>query len=167
MITRKKVKIDEIMDSDIKKSIDIWKIPGRESVFYISKMAVDADGSPRAYHPLNSPGLDDVFLDGEGGIAKIKVDDVKEFCIQGLCDPCPGYYVSQTALNDYYKEAWDTSKYVNAEEIPYIVIPANKPGWGIKLGDLGVVINLRNMSGAYVIVADTGRQTRLAKVPLH
>ena len=35
MITRKKVKIDTVKDIDTKKDIDIWKIPEKQSVFFI------------------------------------------------------------------------------------------------------------------------------------
>src|SRR4051794_9614653 len=33
------------------QKIDVWQVPGTNGAHFFSKLAVDADGAPRAYHP--------------------------------------------------------------------------------------------------------------------
>jgi hypothetical protein len=154
--------LDSIIDVNVGEEIRIWKLYEKKGTFFTSKMAIDADGSPRAYHPSNILGLDDICTQGRYGIAQREVNGVKELFIQDEYDPCPGYYVSQTSLYDATKEDWDPSKYVNSEKIPYIVLPPQyiaKPkavSWKMNFGDFGVVINLKNRRVVYVMVAEDG-----------
>jgi hypothetical protein len=81
--------------------------------------------------------------------------------IQGEDDPASGYYVSMTALFDETKETADPRRYVDATQIPYIVLPENNDEEflklaNVKLGDFAAAYNGENSKLAFAIFADTG-----------
>ncbi|TMV52154.1 hypothetical protein FE783_04210 [Paenibacillus mesophilus] len=119
-------------------------------------MDIDADGSPRAYNPQNT-GLDDLRFAGRPGhwVAIVTHNDKPSGkpVIQKRTDPAPGFYVSRTSLSDFNKRFTDPNAYVNAEKIPYIVLPKNK-NFGAVLGDMAVVYNTRNGRVAFAVYAD-------------
>jgi hypothetical protein len=137
---------------------EIWEVEDQIGVFFFrSGLAIDADGSPRAYHPDGSPpGLDRTsnagrpghwygLVTNESGMPIVQTED----------DPAPGFYVSPTALgNDRYLER-DPRKYVNSERIPYFVLPGKRTQ-GARLGDLAMVLNERNGMKSGAVFADTG-----------
>jgi hypothetical protein len=124
---------------------------------FIAGMAIDVDGSPRAYGP---PGgavqpLDDIRNAGHrGNWWGIAVDENDEPYVQGPNDPAPGFYVSTTALVDRTRATRDPRRYVDAEHIPYVVIPPELQKLGVRIGDLAMV----EYAGARApaIVADIG-----------
>src|SRR5271165_3204735 len=65
-------------------------------------MQIDADGSPRAYNPVSSKGLDALGNAGRPGnwwaLATVNGKSSGKPVIQGPSDPAPGFYVSTTAL---------------------------------------------------------------------
>src|SRR5215471_18124773 len=136
--------------------IGVWKLGGGSAVFFVAGMTIDADGSPRAYHPDNT-GLDDLEnARGDGGWAGIVLRD-GEPVVQGPSDPAPGYYVSQTSLEDWTKRASDPSRYVDSEKIPFIVLPGDVARMaGARVGDFAMVRNLRNGRSCPAIFADMG-----------
>ena len=72
------------------------------------RLRVSADGSPRAYHRDPKLGLD--FLGNAGSAGRwwgIVIDSKAEPVVQGENDPAPGYYISQTALQDRTKAPTD------------------------------------------------------------
>ncbi|MGV3531106.1 MAG: hypothetical protein ACO1QR_01960, partial [Chthoniobacteraceae bacterium] len=96
---------------------------------WISGLAVDADGSPRAYHPESRKGLDALANAGNpGNWWGVACDARGVPFVQGADDPAPGYYVSTTALCDTRFPASSCRRYVDAETIPYIVLPKGMPG---------------------------------------
>jgi len=138
------------------RGIDVWRLGGVSAFFFVTGMTIDADGSPRAYHPDNT-GLDDLEnARGDGGWAGIVVQD-GEPVVQGPADPAPGYYVSQTTLEDWSKRATDPARYVDSEKIPFIVLPGDVARMtGARVGDFAVVRNLRNGRYSPAIFADMG-----------
>src|SRR5207302_10540413 len=108
-------------------SISVWRLEREPNFFFTSKMSVDADGSPRAYHPDNHSGLDNLANAGHpGNWWAIVTDNGKKNgtpVIQGANDPAPGYYVSTTSLQDDTKRSTDPNRYVDAEVIPFIALP--------------------------------------------
>lgn len=152
-------KIGVIFDKRVNKKVFIYTIPGRKppAFFYRSIMAIDADGSPRAYNPQNT-GLDDLKHAGRPGHwTGIVTHNDKPWgrpVIQKSTDPAPGYYVSQTALSDFNKHFTDPKAYVDSEKIPYIVLP-KKNSFGAVLGDMAVAYNIKNGRLAYAVYADT------------
>lgn len=135
------------------------------ALLYESGLAVDADGSPHAYHPDDHPGLDHLRNAGEPGhwygVVTENGDEDGNPVIQGPLDPAPGFYVSCTSLTDSRWGARDPRRYVNAETFPYVVIPSEvfrgKLAGGVHLGDVATVVYGERV--AHAIVADVGPST--------
>ncbi|HAS46539.1 MAG TPA: hypothetical protein DCS93_39015 [Microscillaceae bacterium] len=129
-----------------------------QAIMFTSGMSIDADGSPRAYHPKNT-GLDDLKHAGKNGKWWALATRNGKPVIQRS-----GYYVSTTSLQDFRYSPWDQRRYVNAEKIPYIVLPPKVKKIGqVSLGDLAVVYNTQNHRWTYAIYADTGADTRIGE----
>jgi len=134
------------------------KLANKPGFLFVSGMTVDADGSPKAYHP-NNTGLDDIknakSKDGSKWVGVVTKDG--QPVIQGDLDPAPGYYVSPTTLEDPSRKTTDPRRYVDAEAIPYIALP---PGVlqadGARMGDFAAIVNLKNNALAFAMVADRG-----------
>ena len=141
------------------QNIVAWSDPSAAGVFfYESGLAIDADGSPRAYHPTDRLGLDSLSHAGHrGNWWALVTDDEKTSgnpVVQGAADPAPGYFVSTTALYDRTNtNPRDPRRYVDAEKIPYVVLHPKALRYA-KLGDFATVINLKNQKVSAAIVAD-------------
>jgi len=137
----------------------VWSVAGRHhAIFYKSGLAVDADGAFRAYHPDDRLGLDALVHAGHPGNWWALVTDNEKRSgrpvLQGEGDPAPGFYVSTTALYDAGNpNVRDPHRYVDAEEIPYVVLHPKALGFA-HLGDFAMVVNLENGKAAAAIVAD-------------
>jgi hypothetical protein len=136
----------------------IFKIEGFPITCFRAGMAIDADGSPRAYHPDNT-GFDDLKHGGYPGnwwgVATSNELSTGEPLIQKSSDPAPGYYVSTTSLIDARYEYQNPLRYVNAEKIPYFVLPDHfSPA--IRLGDIAWIYNTHNGLHSFAIFADVG-----------
>lgn len=137
-----------------------WKCnsSGVQAFVYQSGMAIDADGSYRAYHPNNRLGLDSIEHAGHPGdwwaLATDTGNPNGRPVIQGKNDPAPGYYVSMTSLYDSrIVNERDPRRFVDAASVPYVVLPPE----GFRhatLGDFAIVVNLKNGRVAGAIVAD-------------
>ena len=136
----------------------IFQIEGLPITCFKAGMAIDADGSPRAYHPDNT-GLDDLKHGGYPGnwwgIATSNELTTGEPLLQKLSDPFPGFYVSTTSLIDERFEYNNPLRYVNAEEIPYFVLPDHFSPT-IRLGDIAWIYNLHNALHSFAVFADVG-----------
>ena len=112
---------------------------------YTSGLAVDCDGAPNAYAPDGSglPALDNLRNAGHPGawwgVATDTGEEDGNPIIQGTGSPCPGYYVSMTALSNHAYANGDPRRYVDADRIPYISIPPELKRVGVKLGDVCLV----------------------------
>ena len=82
--------------------VTISRLEGSATFFFKSKMAIDFDGAPTAYHPQHGKGLDHLANAGHPGNWYGVVTNNGRHdgtpIIQGPTDPAPGYYVSPTAL---------------------------------------------------------------------
>ncbi|AFC28569.1 hypothetical protein PM3016_1651 [Paenibacillus mucilaginosus 3016] len=150
--------INSVYDRGLRTNITIWKASKDENgtYFFVSKMAVTAVGSPKAFHPNNELGLD--FLNSAGNEGywwDLVTNDHGVPVVQGGGDPAPGYYVSRTILSDCKKQETDPTRYVDAAVVPYIALPARHLT-GAKIGDLCAVVNTGNSKIGYAIVADVG-----------
>lgn len=136
--------------------------PSGAYYYKTSHIRLDADGSPRAYHP-NDTGLD--YLANAGYPNKnwwksvLVVDPVNgaKAYVQSS-GPTAGYFLSKTALADLSKPDTDAAKWVNSEVVPYIVFPGNfhtLEGTG-SLGDHALVRCLSTGKESPAIVADVG-----------
>ena len=115
---------------------------------FTAGMNIDADGSPHAYHPDSSKGLDYLANAGSpGNWYGLVTDKAGKPVLQPN-----GYYISTTSLVDKTKAVTDPARYVNSEIIPYIVLPANR--FNATLGDFVVCeYNGKRVGGIY---ADVG-----------
>jgi hypothetical protein len=130
---------------------------GPTAYFFVAHMSVDADGSPRCYHPSN----DRIALDFRAN----STPESSRF-IQGENGKGPneGFFVSATSLQDGPPN--DCSSFVNAETTPYIVLPGPFPGIKprVHLGDCAIVINLRTGAHTHAIFADTNPRVGEASI---
>ncbi|MFN6944116.1 MAG: glycoside hydrolase family 75 protein [Cytophagaceae bacterium] len=151
--------------------LPIWKRKASESVFFFNaKLLIDADGAPRCYHPDDSPGMDDLFMAGKPGNWWALATDNKrpdgEPLIQGPNDPAPGFYISTTSLFDPSKAYNDPHRFVNAEEVPYYVLPQSlQREMGAKLGDFGAIITPDGKI-SYAVFADVGPEGKLGEASM-
>ena len=100
-------------------------------VFYRAALASDVDASKTAYGPHNS-GTDYTADAGKPGNWWALVCDKN-----GQPIIVDGYYVSTTSLQDPAYPVEDRRRYVDAQVIPYIVLPtARYKAWGIRPGDV-------------------------------
>ena len=124
-------------------------------------VALDADGSPRAYRP-DGNGLDanaNAGYPNKGwrSVLATDPDDRTKPYIQ-TDGPFAGCFVSKTSLRDSEKPDTDISAYVNAENVPYIVFPGAFyaiRGTG-KFGDLVMARRVGDERSVAAIVADGG-----------
>lgn len=130
------------------------------SLWFRAGLAIDADGSPRAYHP-DDEGLDFLANAGRpGNWWALVVDGEGEPIVQGPDDPAPGYYVSTTSLIDRRRPEADPRRYVDAEAVPFVVLPpelrVGEQATGVELGDLALVVDLESGARSFAIFADVG-----------
>ncbi|MBV8417995.1 MAG: hypothetical protein JO251_22590 [Verrucomicrobia bacterium] len=127
--------------------------------FYKAGLNIDADGSPHAYHPDGTSGLDSLGNAGRpGNWWALVTDNGKPSgspIIQTSNDPAPGFYVSTTSLQNASFDRKDPRRYANSEAINFIVLPGGL-NLGAKLGDYAVVIRPETGAIAYAIYADVG-----------
>jgi hypothetical protein len=144
-------------DAQHPRVVPIWRMPGSPAFFFVSRMAIDADGAPNAYNSADT-GLDALANAGEPSRWNgIITDRHGNPVIQKDDDPFPGYYISCTSLSDETKEFTDPTSYVNASQIPYVVLPKEVADrGGARLGDFALVMNLRNGKSSFAIYADIG-----------
>ena len=151
-------------------STSIWQIEGQTAFFYKAGMAIDADGAPQAYHPGPDSNLGLDYLANAGspgnwfGIVTDNGQRNGNPIVQGSDDPAPGFYVSPTALQDKTKKPTDPLSYVDATQIPYIVLPPElRSNLGAQLGDFAVVINSKNSQLSEAIFADIGPRGKIGE----
>ncbi|MDZ4290217.1 MAG: peptidoglycan recognition family protein [Prosthecobacter sp.] len=157
--SKKPAVIATVKDSS-ENTVKVYQLPDETAFFYLSVMSVDADGSPRAYHPGDYPvdhhiGLDNPAHAGKpGNWWALATDNDKPTgnpLVQKAADPAPGYWISMTALSS--GPSTKPGSYVNADVIPYFVMPAKLAG--AKKGDFGIVYNKQNGKYTGAIFADT------------
>lgn len=141
---------------------DVFHVVGSTAYTYKTRyVSLDADGSPRAYHP-NDTGIDALANAGyphKGWRSVLVVDPAhpNRPYVQPS-GPTAGYFIAKTSLIDPARPATDLAKYVDSEEIPYIVFPGAfyaLAGTGA-YGDLVVARKLGSPLESAAIVADGG-----------
>ena len=151
----------------------IRKIPNSHTYFFaITRMAIDADGAPNAYHPQDK-GIDALANAGfprGNWKAILVVNPAKpnEPFVQTEGE-FAGFFVSKTTLQDRSVPVTDIRRYVDSTQVPYIVFPGGffaLKGTG-HFGDVGVAVNLENGKESPLIVADAGpREAPLGEVSI-
>ncbi len=140
----------------------LWRVTSSGAYFYAtSRMDIDADGAPNAYHPQDL-GIDALGNAGypRGGWRSVLVVDPRDAAkpyVQTTGE-FAGYFVSKTSLQDKTLAETDPRRYVDARTIPYIVFPGDFyriSGTG-DYGDLALARNLSNQMQSSAVVADGG-----------
>jgi hypothetical protein len=139
------------------------------SIVFKAGMQIDADGSPHAYNPVSSKGLDALANAGHPGnwwgIATDTGRASGKPVIQSSSDPAPGFYVSTTAYENPGFSETDPRRYVDAESVPFIVLPS-RFGLGLKLGDLCFCFNTATDDNAFGIYADIGPSNQIGEASM-
>lgn len=146
------------------ENFDIYEHDASGAILFRAKLAIDADGSPRAYGPNNS-GLDWTANAGSpGNWWGIVTDANGEPIIQGPDDPFPGMYVSATSLVQSGFPDTSPSRYVDSEHIPFIALPGPLQSLAnIAKGDLVYAKNITNGNACFAYFADTGPSAKLGE----
>lgn len=122
----------------------------------------------------NAPRMCVFGFDMEGGT----IDDAGRVIggqplIQGLDDPMPGNYISATSMRIEQATAGTQRRYVNSNEIPFIVLPpwlilATGTSIDVK-GPVAYVVRPETGDEAFAIVADRGPSAKLGEgsIALH
>jgi len=142
---------------------DVFRINQSAYTYKTSFVALDADGSPRAYNP-DDTGLDanaNAGFPNKGWRSVLVVDpqDHSRPFVQPS-GPTRGFFVSKTSLIDLSTTfpATNPAKYVDAEAFPYIVFPGGF--FAIRgTGNWGDLVMARSLAGGQqsaAIVADGG-----------
>jgi hypothetical protein len=155
---------------ECRESIAVDRLAGTTTAHFLSKLAVDADGSPKAYHPLDKrpPDNHSVAFDW---LANINVNDL--LGIQGengAVGPNAGFHISATSLFDNRFPKNDTRRWVDAGEIPYIVLSGRSFPWPggsvVRPGCLAFVVDTVSGHSTGAIYADVGRAVGEGSVAL-
>lgn len=142
----------------------VYKCNLSDTIYWTGKADVDADGSPHAYHPRDTPGLDALECAGHPGNWYGIVTRNGIPVIQGCIDPAPGFYVSPTSsVRDYNRHESDPFRYHNAETQPYCVIPGGFPIKGLLGKRCRVEYNGKSVDG---IVADVGPEHKIGEISI-
>jgi hypothetical protein len=140
---------------------DIRRFDNGAYVYSTSRVSLNANGSPRAYHPQ------DIGIDTNAN-AGYPRHDWRAVLAVDPADPgkpyvatdghFAGYFVSKTALRDPAAAEIDPAGYVNSELIPYIVFPGAfhaMAGTG-DYGDLAMARTIDTGFETAAIVGDGG-----------
>lgn len=151
--------------------VPVFRMAADNSLVFRGGMEIDADGAYRAYHPPpdTGKGLDNIHnAGGPGNWFGVVTDNGEPNgtpVVQRSDDPAPGFFVSATALEDPTKDRTDPRKYVDAETIPYIVLPGHMQG-GASLGDLAVVVNRNTDQVVGAICGDIGPRAKIGEASI-
>lgn len=139
-----------------------------------SKLKINADGCPNAYHPNDKSGIDKLSYAGHSGNWwGVVTDTLKKTgtpIVQGPNDPYPGYYISMTALSDRKRcsRGFKSPRaYVDSSKENFMVIPRKSEAVGWALGDFGTVCNTQNGKCVHVLVADVGPVEKFGETSIH
>ncbi len=141
----------------------------KSAFFYEAGMAIDADGAFRAYHPDNKSGLDNLHNAGKpGNFFALVTDNGKPSgtpIIQSSTDPAPGFFIAATSLEDKSKKRTDPRRYVDAETVPFIVLPGTLK-FGAALSDLCLVFNPKTNQLCGGVFADIGPAKKIGEASI-
>lgn len=132
--------------------IPVSTITGRSVCLFETKLAIDADGAPRAYHPKDEGSYD--------VLGNLSPSDNHGVQGKDAVGPAPGFVVSGTTLQDSHFPSNDTRRYVDAATIPYVVLPTSTPmpsGIALHTGCVALVIDTASGISTGAIYADVGR----------
>jgi hypothetical protein len=131
------------------------------ALWWEGHLEIDADGAPNAYGPLGTACLDYLANAGKDGdwygiVTDTGKGDGKPL-VQGPQDPCPGHYISTTALVNHALPESNPLRFVDSASVPYLSVPSDaEHGQGVALGDVCLAYNRLTNKFAAGVVADIG-----------
>jgi hypothetical protein len=149
--------------------VPVFQKSGVLACYFTTKMAIDADGAPKAYYPderypANNHDCFD-WLDN--------LNSADQHGVQGdggAVGPAQAFIISGTALTDTDFPADDTRCYVDASAIPYVVLtgPSLPVPTGLVLKKGCIVFVVDTKTGIYsgAIYGDVGRAVGEASLAL-
>jgi hypothetical protein len=159
--------VSELSEIDSVGGVTIYSVTGEPKSFvYKASMAIDCDGSARAYGPNNS-GIDYTANGGTPGSNWWggPTDSNKNPIIQKIYEPQPGMYVSGTShINPAYGEN-SQYRYMDSESIPFIVLPGQHSN-GAKLGDVCLCLNTQTGDNCFGIYGDVGPSSKIGEASM-
>lgn len=139
------------------------------AIYCTAGMQIDADGSYRAYRSRNlGLDLDDNGKDPAtptGRWVSVVTDGFGNPIPQQPQHPAPGYFISTTSLADSTRAITDPLRYVDSENVPYVVLPGGHLGRA-SLGDYGMVVNTETGKVVHVIAADSGPKNKIGEASI-
>lgn len=153
--------------------ISVQQMIGHVAAHFASSMQIDADGAPRGYHEADQREYDN-HQQCFDWLKNLKPSD--RHGRQGIdgFGPAYGFTISGTSLEDKRKGKRDVARYVDASEIPYVVLPANfpLPDGALKsdvwdwLGCIAYVIDLESGHASGAVFADVGNHVGEGSIAL-
>jgi hypothetical protein len=143
---------------------DLTIINTGSAILFTAGMTIDADGAPNAYAPHDG-GLDyTANARGPEGWVALVTNENGRPVIQKT-GPYRGYYISTTSLAQRkVRDVRSPKRYIDARTVPYIALPPDFTRmFGIRLGDLAVVVNQGNGRSAYAIFADVSPRGKIGE----
>lgn len=150
-------------------SIAVFQKQGTSACYFTTKLAIDADGAPKAYFPAEyyPSNKHDCFdwLDNlnPGDNHGIQGKD-------GAVGPAAGFVISGTALTDPHYHGNDTRCYVDASTVPYVVLTESSlpapAGHALTKGCLVFVADTKTGIYSGAIYGDVGRAVGEASLAL-
>jgi hypothetical protein len=143
------------------EGVAIYRVGNGAYTYETSYVSLDADGSPRAYHPQNK-GVDANANAGHPNkgwrsLLAVHPQDPDKPYVQ-KDGPFAGYFGCKTSLRNRAIPETDGRAYVNSEEIPHLVFPGafySIKGTG-RFGDIGMARAIGTAFETEVIVAEGG-----------
>jgi hypothetical protein len=145
---------------DGKRHMPVRRIKGTTPLFFKAKMSIDADGAARAYHPDSK---NPESLDNTGNATSESKKFIQGQKMNGKTGkgPRPGFFVSATRLQ--HGDDFDANAFVDAEFVPYIVLPGSFAA-DVAPGDICTVVNMKNLRTTSAIFADTNPRVGEASI---
>jgi len=158
--------------------VELKQVEGKSALFFQSKMSCDVDGSPNAYHPLDDDLSLDV-IDSAGGKRKNGLSNGELLVLpspdvvvywQGKPYVQPdgdfkGFYLSSTSYENPALPEIDPTRYLDARNIHYIVLPGGFVPEA-QIGDLAAVYDPYTHNVSYAIYGDIGPGTESGEASL-
>jgi len=149
--------------------VAVFQKAGTASCHFTTKMAIDADGAPKAYYPGERyPANEHDCFDWLDNLNPADQHGIQGQ--NGAVGPAEGFVISGTSLTDTDFPSDDTRCYVDASTIPYVVLSGVSlpvPG-GLVLKKGCVVFVVDTKTGIYsgAIYGDVGRAVGEASLAL-
>jgi Fungal chitosanase of glycosyl hydrolase group 75 len=146
--------------NEVNQIINIYKHQVHKVYYFRSKLAVDYDGAPKAYHKDKDKGFDKLSNISESNLVK-NADG--SFYEQSSGDS-KGYYVSKTSIFNRNMTDTNPNKWTDAMTLPYFVLPNFfVTQLGAKLGCWAHVINSNNNRHVDAFLCDTGPSDKIGE----